>query len=170
MEKVESDEDDEDDFMTMNATRILPELQASLMCEAVRQEANGNLLLVGIISVICVPQLPVTIKQFCIYNRWTAGVGRFKDSTRLVTPDGMITLCQGSTEFELPAPSHHATNVHVFPNAELKTAVTYFIEVLVDNMMKLRAQLPVILAPLPGPPTPNPRPDLNKHNSLVTDL
>jgi hypothetical protein len=140
----------------MNATRILPELQASLMCETVRQEANGNLLLLGVIDVIRVPQLPVAIGRFCIFNRWTAGVGRFKDSTRLVTPDGMATPCQGGAEFELRGPAQHATNVHVFAQAEFKTAGTYFIEVSVDDVLKLRAPLSVILAPPPNQPATHP--------------
>jgi hypothetical protein len=140
----------------MNASRILPELQASLMCEAVRPEASGSFLLLGVVNFIRVPQLPVTIGQFCVYNRWTAGVGRFKDSTRLVTPDGMITLCRGGAEFELRDPAHHATNVIVFPGAEFKTAGTYFIEVLVDDMMKLRSPLSVVLAPPPRQSVPNP--------------
>lgn len=140
----------------MNATRILPELQASLMCETVRQEANGNLILVGVVHFIRVPQLPVALGRFCIFNRWTAGLGRFKDSTRLVTPDGMITLCQSGAEFELRDPAHHSTSVHAFAGMELKIAGTYFIEVEVDNVMKLRAPLSVILAPPPARPVADP--------------
>ena len=131
----------------MNATRILPELQASLMCESVHQETNGNLILVGVINFIRVPQLPVAIGRFCVFNRWTAGVGRFKTSTRLLAPDGTTCLCEGGADFELRDPAHHATNVLVFGNAELKTAGTYSVEVLVDNVMKLRSPVSVILAP-----------------------
>ena len=43
----------------MNATRILPDLQCSLLCEDVRPEANGNFILVGVIGWIRVPQVPV---------------------------------------------------------------------------------------------------------------
>ncbi|HEY1786650.1 MAG TPA: hypothetical protein VGJ73_00775 [Verrucomicrobiae bacterium] len=133
----------------MNATRILPELQASLMCETVRQETTGNFLLVGVINFIRVPQLPVATGRFYVFNRWMAGVGRFRDYTRLVAPDGSTTLCEGGAEFELRDPAHHATNVLLFANAEFKTPGTYFIEVLVDNVVKLRSPLSVILAPLP---------------------
>ena len=34
----------------MSETRILPDLQASLMCEDIRQEANGNLMLLGVLA------------------------------------------------------------------------------------------------------------------------
>ena len=59
----------------MQATRILPDLQSSLMCEEVRQEANGNFFLIGVISFIRVPQLPVVAFKLSVFNRWTAGVG-----------------------------------------------------------------------------------------------
>ena len=43
----------------MNPTRILPDLQSSLLCEEVRQEANGNFFLIGVVTLIRVPQLPI---------------------------------------------------------------------------------------------------------------
>ena len=43
----------------MNPTRILPDLQCSLLCEEVRQEVTGNFFLVGVINFIRVPQVPV---------------------------------------------------------------------------------------------------------------
>ena len=63
----------------MQATRILPDLQASLLCEEVRQEANGNFFLVGVINLIRVPQLPVVAGRLCVFNRWTAGIGQFTE-------------------------------------------------------------------------------------------
>jgi hypothetical protein len=142
----------------MNEVRILPELQASLMCESVRQETNGNLILIGVVNFIRVPQVPAATGRFCIFNRWTAGTGRFSDSTRLVAPDSTTTLCQSNSQFELRDPAHHSTNVHVFANAEFKTAGTYYIEVLVDNVMKLRSPVSVILAPPKAQPAPAPTP------------
>lgn len=141
----------------MNATRILPELQASLLCESVRQETNGNFLLVGVVSHIRAPQLPVVAMRLCVFNRWTSGVGRFQQSVRFVAPDATTVVCGGNAEFELRDPTHHATSVLVFGNAEFKTAGTYFIEVLVDEVMKLRAPLSVMIAPARQPaPAPIP--------------
>jgi hypothetical protein len=45
-----------------------------------------------------------------------------------------------------------ATNVMFFGNVKFETAGTYFIEVLVDDVMKLRYPLPVVVVPLPNPP------------------
>lgn len=149
---MEKNEDENDcDTMTMNAARILPELQASLLCEEVRQEANGNLFIIGVINFLRVPQLPVVAARLCVFNRWTSGVGRFAETTRLLAPDGITVLTKGETKFELPGPASHAVNVLAFVNVEFKIAGTYFLEVLVDDVMKIRAPLSIVLAPPPAP-------------------
>ncbi len=101
----------------MQPTRILPDLQCSLLCEEIRQEITGNFILIGVINLIRVPQLPVVA---------------FK-------------LVEG--KFTLQDASLHATNVIGFSQVEFKTAGTYYIEVLVDDVMKLRYPVPVVVAP-----------------------
>lgn len=140
----------------MQATRILPDLQCSLLCEEVRQEANGNLFLIGVINFIRVPQLPITAGRVCIFNRWTAGVGQFTECVRLVAPDQTTVVSRGESKFELRDPALSATGVMVFGQVEFKTAGTYYVEVLVDEVMKIRYPLPLIVTPLPNqnPPAP----------------
>lgn len=133
----------------MTPTRILPDLQCSLLCEDVRQEVTGNFILVGVLNFIRVPQLPVIALKLSIFNRWTAGVGQFLESTRLVAPDQVTVLRKGEVRFVLQDPNHHATNVTLFGQVEFKTAGVYYIEVLVDDVMKLRYPVPVIHAPPP---------------------
>ncbi len=142
----------------MNATRILPDLQASLLCEEVRQEANGNLFLIGVINFIRVPQLPVVAGRLCVFNRWTAGLGQFTENIRLIAPDQTTELRKGEMKFELRDPSLHATSVMVFGNVEFKTAGNYFVEVMVDDVMKLRYPVLVIHAPPPAGQNPQPPP------------
>jgi len=137
----------------MQATRILPDLQCSLVCEEVRQEANGNLFLIGVINAIRVPQLPVVVGRLCLFNRWTAGIGQFNESTRLIAPDQTTVVSKGEMKFELRDPAHSATGVMVFGQVKLETAGTYYIEVLVDDVMKLRYPLVVVHAPAPGQST-----------------
>ncbi len=36
----------------MTPTRILPDLQCSLVCEEVRQEANGSFFLIGVMDCL----------------------------------------------------------------------------------------------------------------------
>ena len=138
----------------MNATRILPDLQSSLLCEEVRQEANGNFFIIGVINYIRVPQLPVVAFKLSVFNRWTAGLGQFTESVRLIAPDQTTVLRKSEVKFELQDPHMHASNVTVYPQVEFKTAGTYYVEVLVEDVMKLRFPVPVILVP---PPEQNPQ-------------
>jgi hypothetical protein len=137
----------------MQATRILPDLQCSLVCEEVRQEANGNLFLIGVVNLIRVPQIPVTLGRLCIFNRWTAGIGQFGESTRLIAPDQTTVVNRGEMKFELREPSHSAIGVMVFGQVKLETAGTYYVEVLVDDVMKLRYPLIVVHTPPPAQTT-----------------
>ena len=139
----------------MQPTRILPDLQCSLMCEEVRQEVNGNLFIIGVINFIRVPQLPIVAARLCIFNRWTAGIGQFTETVRLIAPDQTTVVSKSEMKFELRDPALSATGVMVFGQVEFKTAGTYFVEVLVDDVMKLRYPVPLIHAP---PPNQNPPP------------
>ncbi len=133
----------------MNATRILPDLQCSLLCDEVRQEVSGNFILLGIIAYVRVPQLPITALKLCVFNRWTAGVGQFTETVRLVAPDEAVVR-QSQVRFALQDATHNATNVTLFTQVEFKVAGTYYIEVLVDDVMKLRFPVPVHLVQQPA--------------------
>jgi hypothetical protein len=97
-----------------------------------------------------VPQLPVVAGRLCIFNRWTAGIGRFTETIRFIAPDQMTVLRKSEMKFELTDPAIQMTNVMFFGGVEFKTAGTYFIEVLVDDVMKLRYPVPVVLVPPQG--------------------
>ena len=146
----------------MQATRILPDLQCSLLCEEVRQEATGNFFLIGVINFIRVPQLPVVALKLSVFNRWTAGVGQFVESSRLIAPDQTTVLRKGEVKFGLQDVGLHATNITVFGQIEFKTAGTYFVEVLVDDVMKLRYPVQIILAPPPNQPSTPPAPPVSQ--------
>ena len=138
----------------MQPTRILPDLQCSLLCEEVRQEVNGNLFLIGVLHYLRVPQLPITAARICVFNRWTAGIGQFNESVRLVAPDQTTVVSKGESKFELRDPSMSATNVMFFGNVKFETAGTYFVEVVVDDVMKMRFPVPVVVVPPPGQNAP----------------
>jgi len=147
----------------MTPTRILPDLQCSLVCEEIRQEVNGNFFIIGVINFIRVPKLPVTAFRLCVVNRWTAGLGQFTETIKLIGPDQATVLRKSEIKFTLQDAVLSATNVTVLPQVEFKTAGAYYVEVLVDDVMKLRYPLPVVLAPQPEqagqppkPPEPNP--------------
>ncbi len=134
----------------MNPTRILPDLQSALLCEEVRQEVNGNLFLIGVIQIIRVPQLPIVAGRVCVFTRWTAGIGQFNESVRLIAPDQTTVVAKGESKFELRDPSMSSTNVMFFGNVKFEVPGTYFVEVNVDDVMKMRFPLPVVVVPPPA--------------------
>jgi len=114
---------------------------------------TGNFFLVGVINYIRVPQVPVVAFKLSVFNRWTAGVGQFTETVRFVAPDQTTVLRKGEVKFALQDAALHATNVTVFGQVEFKAAGTYYVEVSVDDVMKLRYPVPVIVAP-PAQGTP----------------
>ncbi|MBM3847385.1 MAG: hypothetical protein FJ405_14025 [Verrucomicrobia bacterium] len=133
----------------MQPNRILPDLQSSLVCQDVRQEANGNLILIGIMQFIPVPELPIAAAQLLVFNRWCAGLGQFTDTVRLVAPDGTTVLAKSDLKFALQHAHACATNVNIIRNVEFKTAGVHHIEVLIDDVLKLRYPLPVAIPQRP---------------------
>jgi hypothetical protein len=84
-----------------------------------------------------------------VFNRWVAGIGQFTEVVRLIAPDGNTVLRQNSVKFQLADPVQAMTTVSVMANVEFKEAGVYTIEVLVDDVMKLRFPIPVVLAQQP---------------------
>lgn len=134
----------------MQPSRILPDLQCSLLCEDVKQEINGNFIVLGVLGYIQVPQLPVQAFKLCLFNRWTAGVGAFTESVRLLAPDQSTVLRNSQVKFALKDASHHATNVTVFGQIKFEVAGVYFVEVAVDDILKVRFPLPLALVQAPS--------------------
>jgi len=142
----------------MTPTRILPDLQCSLVCEEIRQEVNGNFILIGVINFIRVPKLPVTAFRLCVVNRWTAGLGQFNETVKLIGPDQTTVLRKSELKFALQDAVLSSTNVTMLPQVEFKIAGAYYIEVLVDDVMKLRYPLPIVHTPPPEQGAQNPKP------------
>jgi len=69
---------------------------------------------------------------------------------RLIAPDQTTVVSKGESKFELRDPSMSATTVMFFGNVKFEVAGTYFVEVNVDDVMKMRFPLPVAVVPLPG--------------------
>jgi hypothetical protein len=133
----------------MQPSRILPDLQCSLICEDIRQEVTGNFMLIGVLNFIRVPQVPITAGRLLVFNRWTAGFGDFTQSLRLLAPDQTTALAKNEVKFSLPDPAAHTINVAVFNNITFNAPGTYFVEVLVDDVMKLRYPITLVVTP-PG--------------------
>jgi hypothetical protein len=92
-----------------------------------------------------VPQVPVTALKLCVFNRWTAGVGQFTEIVRVIAPDGSTVLRQSQVKFALQDAVQNATNVTVFAQLKFESAGVYTVEVLVDDVMKLRYPVPLTI-------------------------
>jgi hypothetical protein len=104
-----------------------------------------------------VPQLPITAFKLCVFNRWVAGIGQFTEAVRLIAPDGNTVLRQNSVKFQLADPAQAMTTVSVMANVEFKDPGVYTVEVLVDDVMKLRFPVPVVqVQPPQGAPAQPP--------------
>ncbi len=142
----------------MTPNNILPDIQFSFVCEDIRREVNGMFTAVGVLSVIPVPQLPVTIFKLFLINRWTSGVGQFLETVRVLGPDGTTVLRKSDVRFALKDAAQCATNVTFLGQLQLPSAGLYQIEVLVNDVRRLRYPLPVVHVPPPagseGPAAP----------------
>lgn len=132
------------------AEPLPPDIQGSLACEDVRMEINGAQTLVGVISAIIAPKLPIRLLKLCIWTRWTSGVGRFLQEARIVTPDEDRAICQNQITFELANLDAHATNVHFFGGVQFDQHGAYHVEIRLDDNLRLRYPLAVIAAPAAG--------------------
>jgi hypothetical protein len=140
----------------MNPSRILPDLQCSLLCEEVRQEMNGNFLLIGVFNALRLPQLPLAL-NLCLFNRWTAGYGQFIETVRLLAPDQTTVLRKAEITFALQDVTHNRTTVGFWGQVKFEVAGAYNVEVLVDDVMKLRFPFVVSVAPFESPTEGGPK-------------
>ena len=145
----------------MTPTRILPDLQCSLLCDDIRQEVTGNFILLGVLKFVRVPKLPVVAFRLCVFNRWTAGVGQFTEGVRLIAPDQTTVLRKSEVKFQMKDTNLTATTVTLFGNLEFSVTGPYFVEILVDDIMKVRYPINIVHVPQPnqgqGAPPPPPK-------------
>ena len=142
----------------MQPSRILPDLQCSLICEQVRREANGNFFLIGVLDGLVLPQFPIVLPALCAFNRWTSGVGHFTSALRLVAPDQVTVIQKGEVKFLMKDPQRNATTVLILQQLRFPEPGIYYVEVMVDDVMKVRYPLPVLAIPQPPAAPPQAQP------------
>lgn len=120
---------------------MLPDLQSSILCDDVRQERNGKFMLIGLFDAIVVPQYPAVFHKLCMVNRWCCGTGKFTQQTRIIRPDGEKLVEGKSVDVHLPDGEATATCVEIFMNVRCETPGTYWIEVMLEESMKIRYPL-----------------------------
>ena len=85
----------------MGTDVMLPDLQSAVLCEDVRCEINGMQTLVGVLSVVPAPALPINYIRLCIWTRWCSGAGKFRQKSRIVGVDEQQVIAQAEVEFVL---------------------------------------------------------------------
>jgi len=144
----------------MDSSPMTPDLQASLLCDDVRQERNGKFMLIGLFETLVSPQEPFKFPKLCVVNRWCGGEGRFSQQTRILQPDQVTPLLTTrAADVVLPTVDHTATVVELMFNVTFPTFGTYWIEVLLNGDLKIRYPVRVVkVEAKPGPHTPGPHP------------
>jgi hypothetical protein len=125
-------------------TTVSPDLQASLICEDVRQEVNGMQTLIGIINMIPARVLPVAILKLCVWTRWCGGIGRFRQVSRILGADEEQVLAESQIQFELKEMESHVTNVNLFTGVQFQRYGLHYVEILLENELRLRYPVPVV--------------------------
>jgi hypothetical protein len=134
---------------------MTPDLQASLLCDDVRQERNGKFILIGLFDVIGVPAFPAAFQRICIVNRWCCGEGEFIQRSRIIREEGNSPVAEGKdVRVKLPANTATATSVEFFLNVRFEAPGIYWVEVLLDGDLKLRYPLQARTVGMP-PPSPS---------------
>lgn len=126
-----------------NHQYILPDLQSSLLCDDVRQERNGKFILIGLFDALAFPRMPAALHHLCLVNRWCCGQGEFTQHSRILLPDGGILVEGKPVKVTLPESEATATSVEFFMNVRIEREGTYWVEILLENDLKLRYPLKV---------------------------
>ncbi|NCD32863.1 MAG: hypothetical protein EOL87_05515 [Spartobacteria bacterium] len=123
---------------------LIPDIQASVICDDVRQERNGKFILIGIFDAISAPEIPVRYGKLFTVTRWCSGEGLFIQKTRILQPNTNDVLLEGKAiKVQLPNTESSATNVEVFMNVTFEEFGTYWIEILLDDDLVIRYPLRV---------------------------
>ncbi|MDO9542501.1 MAG: hypothetical protein Q7J98_09280 [Kiritimatiellia bacterium] len=129
---------------------MIPDLQACLLCDDVRQERNGKFILIGLFDVINANQYPLVFPRMCLVTRWCNGEGEYRQLSRLLKPDQKTIMAQGQTiPVRLPGMEAVVTNIEFFINIAFTESGIHWIEVLLDNDLKIRFPLRVVRIPAP---------------------
>lgn len=130
--------------------KIFPDIQSCIICEDVRREMNGKLMLIGVIPTITVPKLPCKLDRLHIVTSLCCGQGDFSLDTRIYAPDQKTIVLQNEKPnlISMKDTNTLATIVQCFVNPTLHEPGIYWVEILVDNILKLRFPFPITVKPI----------------------
>jgi len=111
-----------------------PELQFSVICDDIRREDNGKLILLGLFEVIATRTFPAIHSRLFIVNRWCKWDGSFKEKARIVCSETKEIIVQSSeVEVKLADFSNHHTVISQFDSVKFPAPGKYFVEILLNG-------------------------------------
>jgi len=128
---------------------VKPDLQFSVLCDDVRREDNGKLMLIGLFEVIGGHEYPLLYPGMAIVNRWCNGLGDFKQRVRLVDSDNLVLVETADSPLQLSDLRASVTAVSLLRNILFPKPGRYSVEILLDGDLKQRFALAAVLMRLP---------------------
>lgn len=137
-----------------------PDLQFSVLCDDVRREDNGKLMLIGLFEMVAGAQYPMQYPGMAVVNRWTNGLGEYQQKVRVVDSANAVVVETLPSPVVLPDMRANVTAVSLMRNIPIPRPGRYWIEVLLDGDLKTRYALMALqlgpdglpLGGLPGQP------------------
>ncbi len=124
--------------------QIHPDLQASVLCEDVRNEIGGLQTLVGIIAAIPAPALPVRFFKLCLWSRWCGGQGNFLQQSFILGPEEGEPIVSAEVKFTLQNMEANATNVNFFGGIQFSNFGIHHVEIHLNKQLRLRFPFNVV--------------------------
>lgn len=124
-------------------TVIDPALLYSVLCDDVRREENGKFILVGLFETIGAREFPAVHPSLFIINGWIAGVGTFRQYSRILDPTGQEIAQDQETTFQLSTLKSRHSVIARFSSLEFPQPGEYAVEVMLNGDLKLRYPLVV---------------------------
>jgi len=110
--------------------------------------------LVGVLHVIPAAAAPVGMLKMAIWTRWTGGVGKFKQISRILAPDTKAVLAESAVEFELQDVNAPATNVNFFAGMQFKEFGLYTVEISLNDEKVIAYPFHIVKIQQPTAPAP----------------
>lgn len=126
---------------------IEPSLLFSILCDDVRREDNGKFILIGLFETIGAKKFPAIHPTLYIMNCWIAGLGSFKQRSRIISKDGAILAEDKETAFQLKDLKAKHRIIARFNNLKFDLPGEYSVEVLLNGELKVR--YPLLIKSIP---------------------
>ncbi len=123
---------------------IKPNLQFSVLCDDVRREDNGKLMLLGLFEVIGARKFPAIHPRLFVANRWCKGEGEFLQKVKIInSQDNEVIVETAEQKFTLRNMDSNHTVISRFNNIGFPAAGKYWIEVYLNGDLFLN--YPILL-------------------------